>query len=114
MRDCIFCRVAKKEVPAKIAFEDDDLVAFEDLHPQAPVHLLLIPKKHISTLDKINAEDQVLLGKLLWAAKEIARKKKIAEPGFRLVLNCNPDGGQLVYHLHMHLMGGRQMHWPPG
>lgn len=114
MKDCIFCKVAKKEIPAQIVFENEDLVAFEDLHPQSPVHVLLIPKKHIPTLDKIAAEDKILLGKLIWAAKEIARQKKIAEPGFRLVLNCNPDGGQLIYHLHLHLMGGRQMHWPPG
>ena len=114
MKDCIFCKVAKKEVPAKIVFENDDLVAFEDLHPQAPVHILLIPKKHIPTLDKIDTEDQALLGKLIWAAKELAVQKKIAKNGFRLILNSNPDGGQLVYHIHLHLLGGRQMHWPPG
>ncbi len=114
MKDCIFCKVAKKEIPAKIIFENKDLVAFEDLHPQAPVHVLLIPKKHIPTLDKISDQDLALVGKLVGAAKEIAAEKKIAGPGFRLVLNCNPDGGQLIYHLHLHLLGGRQMHWPPG
>jgi histidine triad (HIT) family protein len=114
LKDCIFCKIGKKEVGAKIVHEDEDLLAFEDLHPQAPVHIVLIPKRHIATLDKVSPQEEALLGELIWAATAIARQKKIAESGYRLVLNCNPDGGQLIYHIHLHLLGGRQMHWPPG
>ena len=114
MSECLFCRISSKKVPAKIIYEDSDAVAFEDVHPQAPVHLLIIPRKHISTSLEIPPEDNSLIGHLFQVAGELAKEKGIAERGFRLVLNTNPEAGQSVYHIHLHLLGGRQMHWPPG
>ncbi|MDI6802069.1 MAG: histidine triad nucleotide-binding protein [Thermodesulfovibrionales bacterium] len=114
MRDCIFCRIIEKKIPAKIVYEDEFAIAFEDINPQAPVHTLVIPKKHISTLLDLKDEDSNLIHHLLKVANKIARDKGIAERGFRLVTNCNPESGQSVYHIHFHILGGRQMHWPPG
>jgi histidine triad (HIT) family protein len=114
MGDCIFCRIAEKKIPAKIVYEDDLVLAFEDVHPQAPVHTLIIPKKHIPTLLDAGDGDLQLFGHIMKVAKIVAKEKGIADRGFRLVANCNPDGGQTVWHIHFHLMGGRQMHWPPG
>lgn len=111
---CIFCEIVKKKIPAKILYEDDSVIAFDDINPQAPVHVLVIPKKHISTILDIKDEDQALLGYLFQIANKIARDKKVADRGFRLIINCNPEAGQTVYHLHLHILAGRLMHWPPG
>jgi histidine triad (HIT) family protein len=114
MSDCLFCRIAAKKIPAKIIYEDAETVAFEDINPQAPVHVLIIPKKHISTALEIAEEDKGLIGHLFRVAAKIAGEKGIAERGFRLVVNTNSEAGQTVYHIHLHLLGGRHMHWPPG
>lgn len=112
--DCIFCKIANKEIPSTVVYEDDDVIAFNDLNPEAPVHILVIPKKHINSLDAASAEDQQLLGKLLLSIQTIARQQGIAENGYRVVNNCGEQGGQTVMHLHFHLMGGREMLWPAG
>ena len=112
--NCLFCKIVDKEIPAKIVYEDEHVLAFEDLNPQAPVHILVIPKKHISTSLDIQEEDNELIGRMSRAASAIAKEKGIAENGFRTVMNCNRDAGQTVFHIHLHLIGGRAMHWPPG
>lgn len=112
--DCIFCKIAAKDIPAKVVYEDDLSVAFEDINPQAPVHILIIPKKHIPNSLALTEEDKALIGHLFMVANRIAREKGIAERGFRLVNNCNAEAGQTVFHLHVHLLGGRPMGWPPG
>jgi histidine triad (HIT) family protein len=112
--ECLFCRIVAKEIPARIVYEDSDVVAFEDIHPQAPVHVLIIPRKHISTLNQLEREDISLAGKILFVATEMGRRKDIHVGGYRIVVNCNRDGGQSVFHLHAHLLGGREMKWPPG
>jgi histidine triad (HIT) family protein len=112
--DCIFCKIAKKEIPSKIIHEDDRLVVFEDIAPQAPTHVLVVPKKHISTTLEIKDEDNALIGHMLQAAARIAEKKGIAERGFRVVMNTNAEAGQTVFHIHLHVLGGRAMGWPPG
>ena len=114
MSDCLFCKIIAKKIPTKIIYEDTDTVAFEDINPQAPVHILIIPKKHISTVLEINAQDKSLTGHLFLVAAKIAKAKGIDERGFRLVINTNAEAGQTVYHMHLHLLGGRPMHWPPG
>ena len=114
MSNCLFCKIIEKQIPAKIVFEDDLCLAFEDLNPQAPVHTLVIPKKHISTLLDLQEDDKDLMGHLIGIANKIAKDKGIAERGFRIVANCNPESGQTVYHIHLHVLGGRIMHWPPG
>ncbi len=112
--DCLFCKIIKGEIPAKVIYEDEKVLVFEDINPQAPVHTLVIPKKHISTLLEITGEDNELLGYLFQVANSIARDKGIADKGFRLVINCNREAGQTVFHVHLHLLGGRTMSWPPG
>lgn len=112
--DCIFCKIIHKTIPAKIAYEDEEVLAFHDLHPQAPVHMLVIPKKHISTINQIEPQDQMLAGKLLLTAQKLAKEQGFADAGFRVVMNCNEQGGQTVYHIHMHVLAGRHMTWPPG
>ena len=114
MNNCLFCRISTKKIPANIIYEDNEAVAFEDINPQAPVHVLIIPKKHISTVLEINPEYNALIGHLFQLAAKIAKEKSIADGGFRLVMNTNADAGQTVFHIHLHLLGGRQMHWPPG
>ncbi|MEN2985228.1 MAG: histidine triad nucleotide-binding protein [Thermodesulfovibrionaceae bacterium] len=109
---CIFCRIAKKELPSKIVYEDDSVLAFEDIAPQAPIHILVIPKKHYSTVLEI--DDKTLIGHIFTVINEIAQQKRFSEKGFRVVVNCNSDGGQTVYHLHFHILAGRRMFWPPG
>lgn len=113
MQDCIFCKIINKEIPAEIVYEDDTVLVFKDIRPAAPVHLLLIPKKHIPTFFELEEEDAKLLGDLHIAAAGVARQMGL-EKGFRLVSNCNQDAGQLVFHIHYHLMAGRTLHWPPG
>lgn len=112
--ECIFCKIAAGEIPAEKVFEDDKAVAFNDLAPQAPTHLLIIPKTHIDSLDKASAEDSALLGHLLASAARIARDNGFAEDGYRVVINTNGDGGQTVFHLHVHLLAGRPFVFPPG
>ena len=112
--DCIFCKIASKEIAATIVYEDDDILAFRDINPVAPSHILIIPKKHIPTINDLSPEDQSLLGKMILVAKQIAEEEGISKSGYRLVLNCEKDGGQEVFHIHLHLIGGRKMTWPPG
>jgi len=114
VNDCLFCRISSKTIPAKIIYEDPDAIVFEDISPQAPVHVLIVPRKHIPTALDIADEDKPLIGHLFRIASRIAEKKGIAESGFRLLMNTNAEAGQSVYHIHLHLLGGRQMHWPPG
>ena len=114
MDTCIFCKIANKEIPSTIVYEDEDVIAFRDLNPEAPVHILVIPKKHIASLNAATAEDQQLLGKVLLTIQKIAAEQGIAEKGYRVVTNCGEQGGQTVMHLHFHLMGGREMLWPAG
>ena len=111
---CIFCSIAEKKLPAKIIYEDEYVIAFEDINPQAPVHTLIIPKKHISTILDLKEEDNNLVAHIVKIANKIANDKGIAQRGFRVVTNCNPESGQSVYHIHFHVLGGRHMHWPPG
>jgi histidine triad (HIT) family protein len=110
---CLFCKIVKRELPAKIVYEDDDSVAFEDINPKAPIHILIVPRRHLATLLDASQSDDRLLGHLLLVANNIARQKGIAERGFRLVLNCNSEGGQVVFHLHLHLLGGQRLSWRP-
>lgn len=110
----IFGKIVRKEIPADIVYEDEDVLAFNDLAPQAPIHVLIIPKKEIATINHIEADDAELMGKLFLAAQKIAKKLGVAENGYRLVFNCNEDGGQTVYHIHMHFLAGRALSWPPG
>ncbi|HWR58373.1 MAG TPA: histidine triad nucleotide-binding protein [Thermodesulfovibrionales bacterium] len=114
MTDCIFCRIIEKKIPSRIVYEDESALAFEDVNPQAPVHTLVIPKKHLATVLELREEDEHLIGHLFEVANKIAKDKGVAERGFRLVINCNPESGQTVYHIHLHVLGGRTMHWPPG
>ena len=112
--DCLFCKIARQQIPAAIVHEDDQVVAFRDISPQAPVHLLVIPKKHVTTVNDLQPEDAALAGHMLLTAQKLAAAEGIAESGYRLVMNCNEEGGQTVYHIHLHVLGGRSMHWPPG
>lgn len=114
MADTLFGRIARGELPADIVYQDDDLVAFRDIGPQAPTHILIIPRKPIATLNDLEPDDAPLMGKLFLAAKRIAEQEGIAEDGYRVVINCNAGAGQTVFHLHLHLLGGRPMRWPPG
>lgn len=112
--DCLFCKIARREVDAEIVYEGTETVAFKDINPQADLHVLIIPKKHIATLNDARAEDVELLGKLFLVAKTIAAEEGYDESGYRLVLNTNRDAGQMVFHIHLHLMAGRSFTWPPG
>ncbi len=112
--DCIFCKIAHGEIDSDIVYEDDDVVAFRDLNPQAPEHVLLIPRKHIATVNDLTAADAPLVGTLYLGAREVAARLGVAQDGYRLVMNCNPRAGQSVYHIHLHLLAGRDMGWPPG
>jgi histidine triad (HIT) family protein len=111
---CLFCRIAAGDLSAKLIHEDDTLVAFHDINPQAPVHVLVVPRRHIATLNEMSAEDDELVGAMLRRASVIARDLGIAARGYRAVFNCNREAGQTVFHLHLHVLGGRPMHWPPG
>lgn len=110
---CLFCKIAAGEIPATVVFEDTEVIAFRDINPQAPTHLLVIPKKHIATIDDVDTKDEQLLGKMVLTAKKLAKTEGLGE-GYRLVFNVNAGGGQVVYHIHLHVLGGRQMIWPPG
>ncbi len=114
MSDTIFTKIIAREIPAKIVFENDRIIAFRDINPQAPTHILIVPKKVIPTINDIAPEDAPLVGELFVVAAQLAREEGIADDGYRTVFNCNTHGGQEVYHIHLHLLGGRQMTWPPG
>lgn len=114
MANCLFCKIANREIPASIVFEDERVLAFNDINPQAPTHVLVIPKKHIATLSDLTPEDDGLIGELARRAAAIAQERGIAASGFRTVFNTNRDAGQTVFHVHMHLLGGRSLAWPPG
>ncbi len=114
MTDCLFCKIRDGDIPGDIVFEDDDVLAFNDVNPQAPLHILIIPKKHISTINDLDEDDEQLMGKLFSVAKKLAHEKGVSDEGYRLVTNCNAGAGQTVFHIHMHLLAGRAMSWPPG
>ena len=114
MADTLFGKIIRHEIPADIVYEDDDVLAFRDINPQAPVHVLFIPKRAIATLNDATNGDAELIGKLVLAATDWAKKQGFADDGYRLVMNCNTHGGQTVFHIHLHLLAGRQMMWPPG
>lgn len=112
MSDCIFCQIAQGKFVTEFVHQDEQFVAFNDIHPQAPTHILIIPRAHFPTLNEV--EDEQLLGRLLKTAKDLAKKMGVADSGYRTIINSNHDGGQTVYHLHLHLLAGRHLHWPPG
>jgi len=113
-QDCLFCKILEGVIPADIVYESDTAVAFRDVNPQAPTHVLVIPRKHIPTINALRAEDEQIVGSLYLAAQEIAQQEGIAEYGYRAVMNCNAGAGQTVFHLHLHVLGGRALSWPPG
>ena len=112
--DCLFCKIGAGEIPADVIHETDAVLAFRDINPQAPTHALIIPKRHIASINELRGDDADIVGKLFLAAKDIAREEGFAEPGYRVVMNCNAAAGQTVFHIHLHLLGGRDLHWPPG
>lgn len=114
MSDCLFCKMAAGEIKPNVVYEDADVLAFRDINPQAPTHVLVIPKTHIATLNDLHPDQVDLIGKLYLAARQVAEQDGIAERGYRTVMNCNREAGQTVFHLHLHVLGGRGMHWPPG
>ena len=112
--DCLFCKILAGDIPAELVYESDTAVAFRDINPMAPTHVLVIPRKHISTINDITADDEAIVGSLYTAAREIAAAEGIADDGYRAVMNCNEGAGQSVFHIHLHVLGGRPMNWPPG
>jgi len=114
MDDCLFCKIIRGDIPSDKVYEDDSVYAFRDINPQAPTHILIIPKEHIPTINDLNEANQSVLGAVMLTAKKLAADEGITDSGYRTVFNCNADGGQAVYHIHLHLLGGRQMTWPPG
>jgi len=114
LKDCLFCKIAAGEMETDFVYQDKKVVVFKDLNPQAPVHLLIVPKKHISDLNNLQSEDNELIGHIYQVAKKMAAKYDVSDSGYRLVSNCGDDGGQTVYHIHFHLLGGRELQWPPG
>lgn len=113
-QDCLFCKILDGDIPADIIYESDLAIAFRDVNPQAPVHVLIIPRNHIATINDLDTDDAAMVGGLFLAAKEIARDEGLADDGYRVVMNCNAAAGQSVFHLHLHLLGGRSLAWPPG
>lgn len=114
MNDCLFCQIINGDIPSKIVYQDDTVLAFEDINPQAPTHCLIIPKQHITTINDLEPEHAELIGYMTLTAKQLANDQGLADDGYRLVFNCNEQGGQSVFHIHLHLLGGRSMQWPPG
>jgi len=114
MADCLFCKIIRREIPGSIVYEDDRVIAFSDINPQAPTHILLVPKRHIASLNELSADDDALVGELVRRAAALAKDRGLSSGGFRTVFNTNRDAGQTVFHIHLHLLGGRVMHWPPG
>ena len=114
MSDCLFCKIGKKEIPASLVYEDEQMFVINDIKPQAPLHALVIPKRHIATLNELTGEHDALVGAMMRRAAAVAAERGVAERGFRTVFNTNADGGQAVYHIHLHVLGGRSFKWPPG
>jgi histidine triad (HIT) family protein len=114
MADCLFCKIVTREIPGSIVYEDDHVLAFNDINPQAPTHVLVVPKRHVATLNEIGSEDDQLVGELVRRASAIAKERGLSAGGYRTVFNTNRDAGQTVFHIHLHLLGGRAMMWPPG
>ena len=114
MEDCIFCKISRNEIKVNLCYDHDGIIAFDDINPQAPTHKLIVPKKHIATLNNLSEHDSNIIGRMITAAQSISTNLGHDEAGYRVVINCNPEGGQTVYHIHMHLLAGRQMEWPPG
>jgi histidine triad (HIT) family protein len=114
MADCLFCKVVAGQVPATLVFQNDRVVAFKDITPRAPTHVLIVPRRHIATLNELSPEDDALVGEMMRAAAAIAKEQGLSERGYRTVFNCNAEAGQTVFHIHLHLLGGRPMTWPPG
>lgn len=114
MSDCLFCKIIAGQIPAKLVHQDELTIGFQDIAPQAPTHVLFVPRRHVATLNDATVEDRELLGHLMLVASKYAREKGLTEAGYRQVINCNRDGGQTVFHVHLHLLGGRPMTWPPG
>lgn len=114
MSECIFCRIIEGEVPSEVVYTDDEVAAFRDVNPQAPVHILIVPRSHMPRISDVGVDDYRLMGKLIGVANRLAKDEGVAESGYRLIFNCNRDAGQGVFHLHLHLLGGRKMGWPPG
>ncbi len=114
MSDCLFCKMIAGEIPADVVYEDDQVFAFRDINPQAPTHVLVVPKSHVATLNDLDGASAPLMGALFLGAKRVAEQEGIAEVGYRTVVNCNEDAGQTVFHIHVHVLGGRRMQWPPG
>ena len=114
MTDCLFCKMVSGEITPDSVYEDDDVLAFRDIDPQAPTHVLIVPKQHVATINELNPGNAELIGKMMLAAARVAQQEGFAEQGYRTLVNCNADGGQTVFHIHMHLLGGRVMGWPPG
>jgi histidine triad (HIT) family protein len=112
--DCIFCKIIKKQIPCEMVYEDDKVIGFKDISPQAPIHIVIIPKEHFADLNCLNEAQSEIIGYIFMVAKQIARTLGIAESGYRLVTNCGEQGGQTVQHIHFHLLGGRMLQWPPG
>ncbi|MCX6147750.1 MAG: histidine triad nucleotide-binding protein [Candidatus Kapabacteria bacterium] len=113
MSDSIFTKIIKREIPASIVYEDDEIIAFNDISPQAPIHIVIVTKMQIETLNDLNSDNAYLIGKIALAAKQIAKDKGIDKSGYRLIMNCNDDGGQTVFHIHCHLLGGKKLSWNP-
>ena len=113
-QDCLFCKILNGDIPADIIYESDSAIAFRDISPQAPTHVLVIPRKHVATINDLSEEDQEIIGSLYLAAKDIARAEGISDEGYRAVMNCNEGAGQSVFHIHLHVLGGRALSWPPG
>lgn len=114
MTDCLFCKIANGDINSDIVYQDDEVIGFRDVDPQAPHHILFIPREHIPTLNDLDDKHASLAGKLVLAARQVAREQGVADEGYRTVINCNRGGGQSVFHIHLHLLAGRQMGWPPG
>ncbi len=114
MDDCLFCKMVRGDIKPETVYEDEEILAFRDVNPQAPVHILVVPKRHIATVNDLGAEDAALAGRLVLVAAQLAAEEGVAESGYRTVFNCNAGAGQSVFHLHLHLLGGRRMGWPPG
>ena len=112
--DCLFCKIVEKKIPADIVYESEDIIAFKDIEPKAPIHCLIIPKKHISTINDIDGSNSNIIGLMYEAAAQLARTLNVVKDGYRVVMNCNSNGGQTVYHIHLHFLAGRQLSWPPG
>lgn len=111
---CIFCDIVDGKIPSRKAYEDGSVVAFHDVNPQAPTHILVVPRKHVTSLNDLEAEDDAVVGSMVRRARDLARESGLAERGYRLIFNCGPDAGYSVYHIHLHLVGGRALGWPPG